>query len=101
MNVHLDTLQLFAIAAGLGWASGLRLYLVVFLTGLAGRLGWVDLPAGLEVLQHPAVLGASGFMLVVEFLADKVPAVDSIWDIVHTIVRIPAGAALAAAVFGA
>ncbi len=96
-----DTTHLLAIAAALGWASGLRLYLVVFLTGLAGRLGWVELPAGLQLLQHPLLLGASGFMLCVEFLADKIPGVDSLWDVVHTLVRIPAGAALAAAVFGA
>lgn len=96
----LDTPQLFAIAAALGWASGLRLYLVVFVTGLAGALGWVPLPSGLQVLQHPAVLWASGAMGVMEFLADKIPAVDTVWDAVHTAVRIPAGAALAAGVFG-
>lgn len=95
-----DTAQLVAVAAALGWASGLRLYAVVFLTGLAGSLGWVTLPAGLQVLQHPAVLWASGAMGAFEFLADKVPAVDSLWDAVHTVVRIPAGAALAAGVFG-
>jgi Domain of unknown function (DUF4126) len=100
MNVHLDATHLIALAAALGWASGLRFYAVVFLTGLAGFLGWVELPAGLRVLQHPALLGASGFMLVVEFLADKIPAVDSIWDIVHTLVRVPGGAVLAAGVFG-
>lgn len=96
----LDTSQLFALAAALGWASGLRLYLVVFLTGLAGSLGWVPLPTGLQPLQSPLVLGASGLMLAVEFLADKVPGLDSVWDVVHTVIRIPAGAALAAAVFG-
>lgn len=96
----LDTAQLVALAAALGWASGLRLYAVVFLTGLAGRLGWVDLPAGLEILQTPLLLGASGVMLTVEFLADKLPFVDSAWDAVHTLLRIPAGAALAAGVFG-
>lgn len=101
MPLELDTVQLFAIAAALGWASGLRLYLVVFLTGLAGALGWVELPAGLHVLQHPVMLGASGFMLFVEFFADKIPGLDTLWDLVHTLVRIPAGAALAAAVFGA
>ena len=94
-------MQLLAIAAALGWASGLRLYLVVFLTGLAGALGWVELPAGLRVLQHPAMLGVSGVMLFVEFFADKIPGLDTLWDLVHTLVRIPAGAALAAAVFGA
>ncbi|MGD9834455.1 MAG: DUF4126 domain-containing protein [Piscinibacter sp.] len=97
----LDTAQLIAIAAALGWASGMRLYLVVFLTGIAGWFGWVELPQGLKVLQHPAMLGASGFMLFVEFFADKIPGVDTLWDLVHTVVRIPAGAALAASVFGA
>jgi hypothetical protein len=97
----LDTASLLAIAAALGWASGLRLYAVVFLTGLAGALGWVELPAGLRLLQSPLMLGASGFMLFVEFFADKIPGVDSLWDAIHTLVRIPAGAALAAAVFGA
>lgn len=96
----LDTAQLMALAAALGWASGLRLYLVVFLTGLAGWLGWVALPTGLQVLQHPLVLGAAGLMLATEFVADKVPALDSLWDLVHTFIRIPAGAALAAAALG-
>jgi hypothetical protein len=99
--MNLDTPQLLAIAAALGWASGLRLYAVVFLTGLAGFMGWVDLPAGLKVLQHPAMLGASGLMLFIEFFADKIPGVDTLWDLVHTVVRIPAGAMLAASVFGA
>jgi len=98
--VNLDTTQLIALAAALGWASGLRLYAVVFLTGLAGSLGWVALPSGLQVLQHPVVLGASGLMLAVEFFADKIPGVDSLWDAAHTFIRIPAGMALAAAVFG-
>ena len=97
----IDTPQLFALAAALGWASGLRLYAVVFLTGLAGSMGWMPLPPGLQVLQHPAVLAASGFMLFVEFFADKVPYVDSVWDAVHTLIRIPAGAGLAAAALGA
>jgi hypothetical protein len=99
--MNLDLTQTLAIAAALGWASGLRLYAVVFLTGVAGALGWVPLPSGLQVLQHPAMLGASGFMLFVEFFADKIPGVDTLWDLVHTVVRIPAGAALAAGVFGA
>lgn len=99
--MNLDTPQLVAIAAALGWASGLRLYAVVFLTGMAGFLGWVDLPSGLKLLQSPVMLGASGLMLFVEFFADKIPGVDSLWDVIHTVVRIPAGAALAASVFGA
>ena len=100
-GLQMDTASLLAIAAALGWASGLRLYAVVFLTGIAGFLGWVDLPAGLKLLQSPMMLGASGFMLCVEFFADKIPGVDTLWDLIHTLVRIPAGAALAAAVFGA
>jgi hypothetical protein len=96
-----DTPQLLALAAALGWASGFRLYAAVFLTGLAGWMGWVQLPAGLQILQHPAVLFASGFMLFAEFFADKIPYVDSMWDAVHTVIRIPAGAALAAGALGA
>ena len=96
-----DTTHLVAIAAALGWASGLRLYAVLFLTGMAGFLGWVELPSGLRLLQHPAMLGASGLMLFVEFFVDKIPGLDTVWDLIHTVVRIPAGAALAASVFGA
>ncbi len=97
---HFDTLQLVALAAALGWASGLRLYAVLFIVGGAGYLGWVELPSGLAVLAHPLVLAASGFMCFVEFFADKIPGVDSLWDIVQTVLRIPAGAILAASVFG-
>ena len=95
----LDTAQLIAIASVLGFASGIRLYAVLFVVGLAGYMQWVPLPAGLQVLAHPWVLGASGVMMLAEFLADKVPALDSLWDTVHTLIRIPAGAALTAAVF--
>jgi hypothetical protein len=95
-----DTLQLVALAAALGFASGVRLYAVLFIVGGLGKLGWLPLPGGLAVLAHPYVLVASGFMFTVEFFADKIPGVDSVWDFVHTFVRIPAGAALAASVFG-
>lgn len=97
----IDPPQFLALAAALGFASGFRLYATLFLTGLAGYMGWVELPSGLQVLQHPGVLAASGFMLFVEFFADKIPYVDSMWDAVHTLVRIPAGAALAAGALGA
>lgn len=97
----LDMAGLAALAAALGWASGIRLYLVVFLTGMAGYMGLLPLPAGLHVLQHPAMLAGSGAMLFVEFFADKIPGVDTLWDMVHTVIRVPAGAALAAGVFGA
>jgi len=96
----LDTLQLVALAATVGWASGLRLYAVLFILGGLGYLHWIDLPAGLAALAHPLVLSASGFMCFVEFFADKIPGVDSMWDLVQTFIRIPAGAALAASVFG-
>lgn len=89
-----------AIAAALAWGAGLRAYAVIFTVGLAGAIGWVELPGHLAVLENPIVLGASGFMTCVEFLADKVPWIDSVWDAVHSFIRIPAGAALAAAVFG-
>ena len=93
-------LQTVALASLLAWASGIRLYLVMFAVGLAGYLGHLELPQGLKVLEHPWVLWAAGFMLFVEFLADKVPAVDSAWDALHTFIRIPAGALLAAGATG-
>ena len=97
----MDTTQLIALAGALGWASGVRLYLVVLLTGLAGFMGWIQLPQGLHLMAHPVVLGASCFMVFVEFFTDKIPGLDSLWDVVHTVIRIPAGAGLAAGVFGA
>ncbi|MDK9713072.1 MAG: DUF4126 domain-containing protein [Sulfuritalea sp.] len=99
-NLPLDLAGLLALAAGLGWASGLRLYTTLFVIGIAGKLGWVVLPDGLRLLEHPWVLGAAGLMLLLEFFADKIPLLDSLWDTVHTFIRIPAGAALAALVFG-
>ena len=89
-----------AIAAALACGSGLRAYAVIFAVGLAGAAGWFELPEHLRLLQHPLVLGASGLMTAVEFFADKLPWLDSLWDAVHSFIRIPAGAALAAAVFG-
>lgn len=93
-------LQGVVLASLLAWASGLRLYFVVFSIGMAGYLGYLDLPPGLAVLQHPWVIGASGFLLVMEFLVDKVPGIDSVWDALHTFIRIPAGALLAAGATG-
>ena len=98
---RLDMPALLALAAALGWASGFRLYAVVFLVGGMGALGWLALPAGLQVLQHPAVLLVSGLLLSVEFFADKVPFIDSAWDALNVFIRIPGGALLAAGVFGA
>ena len=96
----LDHLPEIALASALAWGSGLRLYAVLFLIGLSGWAGWLELPSHLTILANPLVLGASGFMTLVEFGADKLPLLDSLWDAIHTFIRVPAGAALAAAVFG-
>ncbi|MBL8200385.1 MAG: DUF4126 domain-containing protein [Chromatiales bacterium] len=93
-------IQSIALAAGLAWASGLRLYVVMFLIGIAGYLGWIVLPTHLEVLANPIVLGTSGTLAVAEFFADKIPVFDSLWDAIHTFIRIPAGALLAAGSVG-
>jgi hypothetical protein len=95
-----DSLHALALAGLLAWASGLRLYLVVFILGLAAHFQYIELPAGLHVLAHPYVIGAAGFLLAVEFLADKIPGLDTAWDAIHTFIRIPAGALLAAGATG-
>jgi hypothetical protein len=89
--------QLFATGVLLAWLAGIRVYLTVFGVGLAGALGWLELPPALQVAQSPWVLGVSGGLALVEFLADKIPGVDSGWDLLHTLLRVPAGAFLAAA----
>lgn len=98
---QMDLPALLALAGALGWASGFRLYAVVFLVGAMGAADWLTLPGGLQLLAHPVVLAISGFMLLVEFFADKVPWLDSLWDSIHSVIRIPGGALLAAGVFGA
>jgi len=100
LGAWVDTPQLLALAAALGWASGVRLYAAVFLAGASGYMGWFQLPEGLQILQSPVLLAASFSMFVVEFFADKIPWIDSVWDTVHTVIRIPAGAALAAGALG-
>ncbi|MDQ6968478.1 MAG: DUF4126 domain-containing protein [Mariprofundaceae bacterium] len=89
-----------ALTMGAAWASGLNLYATIFMLGMMGATGNIDLPPGLEVLQNPLVLFAAGAMYVVEFFADKIPGVDTAWDVLHTFVRIPAGAMLAAGAVG-
>jgi hypothetical protein len=89
-----------ALAGALSWGAGLRLYLVVLALGAAGHFGWLPLPEHLSLLASPMVIGAAGFMAAVEMFADKLPWLDSVWDGLQTFVRIPAGAALAAGVFG-
>ena len=97
---QMDMPALLALAGALGWASGFRLYAVVFLVGVMGAADLVPLPSGLRLLEHPVVLAVSGCMLLLEFFADKVPWVDSLWDSVNSVIRIPGGALLAAGVFG-
>lgn len=89
--------HLFAIGIVLAWLSGVRVYLTVFGVGIAGVLGWLDLPQALEPTTSPWVLGVSGLLAAVEFFADKIPGVDSGWDLLHTLLRVPVGAFLAAA----
>jgi hypothetical protein len=96
----MDWLHSVALAAALAWASGIRLYAVLFLAGALARFGYLTLPPALGVLEHPLVLGAAAVMTLGEFVADKVPWFDSIWDAVHTFIRVPAGAFLAAAALG-
>lgn len=89
--------HLFAIGVVLAWLAGVRVYLTVFGVGIAGFFGWLDLPQALEVTASPWVIGVSGVLAVAEFFADKIPGVDSGWDLLHTLMRVPAGAFLAAA----
>jgi hypothetical protein len=96
----METLQTVVLAALLAWASGIRLYLVVCAVGALGHFEYIELPAGLKVLEHPWVIAAAGVMLAMEFLVDKVPGLDTLWDSLHTFVRIPAGALLAAGATG-
>ena len=92
----MDALSIITLAMGAAWASGINLYATVLLVGLLGTFGLVPLPEGLSPLTSPIVLGVAGVAYVIEFFADKIPGLDSIWDGIHTFIRIPAGAAMAA-----
>lgn len=91
----MEALQIISLALGAAWASGVNVYAVVLFLGGLGSLGFIALPGELEILTHPAVLITAGVVYFVEFFADKIPGVDSLWDAVHTFIRIPAGALLA------
>ncbi len=99
----MEQLPTVAIALALAWASGLRLYFVLFALGLAGYVQWPgwELPSSLSLLAHPVVLASTGLLLVTEFFADKIPGFDTLWDAIHTFIRIPGGALLAAGTLGA
>lgn len=96
----MDPVASFALAAGLSWSSGIRLYAVLFIAGLLHTLGMIALPANLQVLAQPVVLGTSGVLLLAEFFIDKIPGFDTLWDVIHTFIRIPAGALLAIGALG-
>ena len=95
-----EILPYIALSMGVAWASGINLYAAVLVLGLLGLSGNMPLPEALQVLQNPIVIGVAGFMYCVEFFADKIQGVDSAWDTLHTFIRIPAGAVLAATAVG-
>lgn len=92
--------SLIALTMGVGWASGINLYATVLMLGMLNNMGHITLPEELQVVGDPLVLMAAGSMYFVEFFADKIPGVDTGWDTLHTFIRIPAGAALAASAVG-
>ncbi|MDX2220142.1 MAG: DUF4126 domain-containing protein [Burkholderiales bacterium] len=92
----MNEISTYILAAALAWASGIRLYAVLFIMGAAHRLDWVSLPQDMRLIAHGWVMAATGALVLLEFFADKIPAIDSIWDALHTFVRIPVGALLAA-----
>jgi hypothetical protein len=96
----MGTLEALSLAMGTAWTSGINLYATVAALGIAGRAEMIHLPPELQVLAHPAVIAIACVMYVIEFFADKVPYVDSGWDVLHTFIRVPAGAILAAQSLG-
>ena len=100
MEQFTHIVQTLSATLGVAWASGINLYAALLVLGLLGATGSITLPEHLQLLSHPLVLVAAGFMYLVEFIADKIPGVDSGWDAIHTFIRIPAGAVLAAGMVG-
>jgi hypothetical protein len=96
----MNLLSTLAIAMGAGWVSGINLYAAVATLGLLGRFAHLELPGELDVLTHWWIIGLAIALYLIEFVADKVPYVDNIWDAIHTFIRVPAGAVLAATAFG-
>jgi len=96
----MDLFSSVALGASAAWASGLNAYAVVLALGILGSSGHLVLPPDLQILTNPLIIAAAGLMYAIEFFVDKTPGVDSAWDAVHTFVRIPAGAILAAGTFG-
>lgn len=100
MEEYNQIVTVIAMSMGVAWASGINLYAAILMLGLMGSTGNIDLPPDLQILSDPMVIGAAGFMYCVEFFADKIPGVDSGWDAMHTFIRVPAGAMLAAGTVG-
>jgi hypothetical protein len=92
--------ETIALTMGAAWASGINLYAAILVLGILGTTGNISLPPDLNILMDPLVLGAAGLMYVIEFVTDKIPGVDTGWDALHTFVRIPGGALLAAGAVG-
>jgi hypothetical protein len=90
-----DWFSILSLALGSAWTSGINLYATVTVLGLLQKFGAAKLPGGLEVLDNWWIIGVAGFLYLVEFVADKVPYVDSVWDVIHTFIRVPAGAIVA------
>lgn len=100
MEQYYSVVNTLSLTLGAAWASGINLYAAILVLGLLGTTGNIVLPEQLHVLQNPLVIGAAGLMYLVEFFADKMPGVDTGWDTIHTFIRIPAGALLAAGAVG-
>jgi len=100
MEEYNHIITIISMSMGVAWASGINLYATILMLGIMGATGNMNLPPELQVLSDPMVIGAAGFMYCVEFFADKVPGVDTGWDAMHTFVRVPAGAILAAGMIG-
>ncbi|HEX7227826.1 MAG TPA: DUF4126 domain-containing protein [Candidatus Binatia bacterium] len=96
----MGSIEALSLAMGTAWTSGINLYATVAALGLAGRFEMIQLPQNLEVLTNPVVIAVSCIMYAIEFFADKIPYVDNGWDVLHTFIRVPAGAILAARSLG-
>lgn len=100
MDQVTEITNIIALTMGAAWAAGINLYAAIATLGILGVTGNMTLPPDLQILTHPLVIGAACLMFVVEFVADKTPGVDTGWDAIHTFIRIPAGALLAAGAVG-
>ncbi|WP_120498919.1 DUF4126 domain-containing protein [Kiloniella sp. EL199] len=92
--------EIVILAMGVAWAGGINLYVTLAILGILGASGQLDLPETIMIVEHPAVIVIAVVLYVIEFIADKIPAVDSVWDGLHTFIRIPAGAMMAAGIMG-